>query len=332
RGQLRFVDVTEAMGIAPDGLSWAAAAFDFDHDGDQDIFVANDGGTIDFGNGPVVVNPQQLPMNVLLENRGNHFVDRAADLGVEGPYSSMGAVVEDFDRDGQFEMFIPDFGANKLFKANARGYGEVAAQFGLTAGRRLNDACDAQTDSQLCLLVSWGAAFEDFNQDGKRELLLLNHEQTSGAAQPVQLFEQQGDGFGERSLGLPNLPAHALISADFDHDGDLDWVASTVGEGLLVFENVATDHCQQNWLTVTLNGQRSNREGIGSAVEITREDGSIQRRILGYGGMPHASLPAEVNFGLGAHSVKRLRVTWPTGETTTVLSPKPQTRITVYQK
>jgi hypothetical protein len=181
-------------------------------------------------------------------------------------------------------------------------------------------------------MASWGASYNDFDHDGTNELLLMNHEPVSGAAQPVQFFQRDGERFVERSLGLPNLPAHALIATDFDLDGDLDWAASTVGEGLLVFENVAADNCDSNWLTVTLKGTRSNREGIGSVIEVTLEDGSIKRRILGSGGVAHASLPAEVNFGLGAHSVKRLRVTWSTGETTTVLSPHPQSRITVYQR
>lgn len=328
-GALQFEDVTESMGIAPDGLTWAAAAFDYDGDGDLDIFAANDGGTVDFGQGPVPRQEQELPHNVLLENRGDHFADRAAELGLQGPYSSMGALWEDFDHDGDFDLFVPDFGANKLLVREKQGFVERGAAMGFAAPRRFNDACPADSDNELCLMVSWGSAFVDLDFDGKQELVLLNHEDPSGAAQPVQLFVQKGEHFVERSAGLANLPAHVLVTSDLDGDGDLDVLASSVGEGLLVFENVAPDGCGRTGLTVRLQGERSNRQGLGARVEVRLDDGSVQRRVLGVGGMAHASLPAEVHFGLGGHTAAELTVHWPSGLTTRTRPDRGARRITV---
>jgi len=121
---------------------------------------------------------------------------------------------------------------------------------------------------------------------------------------------------------LPNLPAHAVISADFDGDGDLDWVASTVGESILMFENISADGCDRNWLSVDLVGRVSNREGIGATVEVELDDGSTRRRVMGSGGVAHASLPTLLHFGLGERSVTRLRVNWPSGKTSSVDQPR----------
>ena len=64
-GNFRFTDVTEKAGVADRGLTLSLAAADYDADGDQDIYLAND-----FGR------------NVLYENRGDGtFHDVAKETG-----------------------------------------------------------------------------------------------------------------------------------------------------------------------------------------------------------------------------------------------------------
>jgi hypothetical protein len=330
-GQLQFEDVTDSMQLAVDGLSWTAAAWDYNDDGRPDIFVANDGLPVDFGDGPIPMGDLPLRDSVLLENQETRFSDRAADLGVAGPYSAMGATIADFDLDGVFDLLVSDFGAKKVLKWDAGRYQNVAKEMGLTGTRRLNRACDEHSEDISCLMVSWGASYNDFDHDGRDELLLLNHEPNNGVPQPVQLFQREGAAFVERSLGLPNLSAHAVVSADFDEDGDLDWIASTVGEEILMFENVAADGCERNWLTVDLVGRASNREGIGAIVEIELDDGSMRQRVMGPGGVAHASLPTEVHFGLGEQKVANVTVRWPSGRVTQLGDIAEQSRVTIRE-
>lgn len=326
-GELSFWDSSDEVHLPVDGKSWASNACDLDDDDDQDIVVANDGNVIDFGDHSETTTEVEFPFNGLLFNADNAsvLVDEAEHFGLQGPYSSMGVLFEDLDRDGTFEIFITDFGANKLMQRGALGqYRDVAAEFGLDPAHRINDRCDETLETADCLLVSWGAAFRDFDLDGVDELLVANHEADTGVGQPMQLFKKDGDRYREYSLGIPSVPTHALITADFDNDGDLDFATSTVGQSLLVFENTVGDRCDGNWLGVKLvghgtaqPGSASNAQGIGATVTIEQEDGQRQKRLITSGGVPHGSVLAEAHFGLGEHRAERITVHWPNGEETT---------------
>lgn len=320
RGALSFEDVSEAVELPVDGKSWASGACDLDGDDDQDIVVANDGNVIDFGDRSEPSNEVEFPLNGALinQNAGQRFADDAESLGLQGPYSSMGVLFEDLNRDGTFEIFITDFGANKLMQRGANGtYRDVAEDFGLDPAHRINDRCDESLEAADCLLVSWGAAFRDFDLDGVDELLVANHEADSGIGQPLQIFKKDGDRYREYSLGIPSAPMHALVTADFDADGDLDFATSTVGQGLLVFENTVGDRCEGNWLGVQLAGHGTSgttAQGIGATVTVEQENGQQQMRLITSGGVPHGSVLSEAHLGLGNHHATRITVHWPTGE------------------
>ncbi|MCP3919097.1 MAG: VCBS repeat-containing protein [bacterium] len=84
-----FTDVTVAVGLEGARWSHAAAAADFDRDGDQDLYVANNFGS-----------------NRLWRNDGSgHFEDVAAELGVAERGNSMAAVWADWNGDGRLDLF-----------------------------------------------------------------------------------------------------------------------------------------------------------------------------------------------------------------------------------
>lgn len=96
-GGLRFTDVTEAAGVGDRGLTLALAAADFDRDGDQDLYVAND-----FGR------------NVLYENDGNgRFVDAALDRGALAIGGSMSASWGDYNNDGRLDLYVAALRSNQ---------------------------------------------------------------------------------------------------------------------------------------------------------------------------------------------------------------------------
>jgi hypothetical protein len=96
-GGLRFEDVTDQAGVADVGLALSLAAADYDRDGDQDIYVAND-----FGR------------NVLYQNQGNGtFRDVALEKNALAIGGSMSAGWGDYDNDGHLDLYISAIRSNQ---------------------------------------------------------------------------------------------------------------------------------------------------------------------------------------------------------------------------
>lgn len=92
----KFVEIAADAGVAGSDWSYAAAFADFDEDGDQDLYVANDYGD-----------------NCLYENRGAlKFVNRAEALGVLDTGNGMGAAWGDLDNDGRLDLYVSNMSSS----------------------------------------------------------------------------------------------------------------------------------------------------------------------------------------------------------------------------
>ncbi len=171
-GDLAFHDVTASTGLDQNNLRWsfAAAWEDYDDDGDQDLYVANDYGR-----------------NNLYRNDNGKFVDVAASAGVEDVGSGMSAAWGDYDRDGRMDIYVANmFSAagsrittqgqfktgtdqnirnrfrrfargNTLFRNTGEGFEDVSVQTGVTVGR-----------------WAWGSNFVDLNNDAWPDFVVAN--------------------------------------------------------------------------------------------------------------------------------------------------------------
>lgn len=109
RGGRRYVDVSARAGIqgAVNDISWAVALFDYDADGDDDIFVANDQGAIP----PARYGGVDRGFVRTYKNDGHaHFTEVTAETGLGKPESHMGFAVADFDGDGTLDLAISNIG------------------------------------------------------------------------------------------------------------------------------------------------------------------------------------------------------------------------------
>ena len=89
RGDWTFEDVTEKAGLKGKGYDIAAAAADFDNDGNEDLFVAGVNG------------------NLLFRNRGNGtFDDVTLQAGLSGGKWSVGAAWFDYNNDGLLDLLV----------------------------------------------------------------------------------------------------------------------------------------------------------------------------------------------------------------------------------
>ncbi len=175
-GDFRFVDVTVETGLGGDvpgnrRFSFAASWEDYDDDGDQDLYVAND-----FGR------------NNLYRNDGGRFVDVAREAGVEDISAGMGVSWADFDGDGRMDLYVSNMfssaGHRVAFQRNFQpeaDEGERAAlrrhSRGNSLFRNLGDGTFEDVSTQAGVTMgrwAWGALFCDWNDDGRPDLLVPN--------------------------------------------------------------------------------------------------------------------------------------------------------------
>jgi hypothetical protein len=313
-------------GTFGDGLSWTTTAFDYDGDGDQDLYVANDTLVADFG---TPLTTQSLPTDLLLRNDGvgsdgvPMFTDIAADVGLSEPHSSMSGLLGDVDGDGALDLLVTNIGAKKLYMRNGSGFDEAAEEYGVAAISRTDATCGPGTMHEDCLFFSWAALLTDVDLDGYDELLISNG--ITAVVRPPFLMFTRGDDWMFHEVSSPELgcmDARAMIATDLDGDGDQDLVVAPHDGPLVVFENRGTPE-QSAWQRVGLVGVASNREGIGAVVTLRMSGGRTQVRVVGAGGEIHSSTPAEAFFGLGHDTVESVDVQWPSGRHTSVVHPPP---------
>jgi enediyne biosynthesis protein E4 len=162
---LTFTHVTGAAGhyYLPEQMGAGAALFDYDNDGDLDVFLVQGG---PLGTGPT--NAADAPSSRLLRNdltRASggaarlHFTDVTAKAGVGLHAYGMGAAIADYDNDGDLDLFVTSFGPETLYRNNGDG-----------------TFTDAMRDAGVSDDVwSTSAAFADYDRDGDLDLFVTNY-------------------------------------------------------------------------------------------------------------------------------------------------------------
>jgi hypothetical protein len=134
-----------------------------------------------------------------------------------------------------------------------------------------------------------------------------------------QLFENDGKGnfkdvstdrgayFQEEYVG------RGACLADYDNDGDFDiYIVNLNNRGMFLRNNKGN---QNNWILLNLQGQTSNRDGIGARIRITAAGTSQvtqKRSTTGY----LSQNDPRIHFGLGkAEAVDSIEIKWPSGKT-----------------
>lgn len=189
RGDLTFDDVSAGSGADDRGLTLAIAAADYDRDGDQDLYLAND-----FGR------------NVLLANRGDGtFEDVALKAGAAAISAGMGTSFGDYDGDGWLDIYVSGIRSNQRWFSNAANVRAYVMQ--LVASERRTSVQSTFLDLRRILGDSW-------DQVGQRALA------------GNYLLRNKGDGtFEDVSESLNARPSGWYWGSGFvdvDNDGDLD--------------------------------------------------------------------------------------------------------------
>lgn len=291
----QFEDVTEAMGMGGALLqSFQGQWMDYDRDGNLDLHVIRD---------------RLIYSNLFFENQGAQsdvtFLEIAAEIGLDISINAMSTSPCDYDRDGDLDIFVSGGLEGNVFLTND-GSGSYAIM-----------------DEPLVVLneVCWSAQWFDGDCNGWDDLQI-----TTGMAAytdyPAVLYQNPDEpdfifmnNEGELSedpsfFQTPSVLGFATACSDFNDDGFLDLVSHRIGWTAQVWKGTPNNF---NWIKVLPVGTVSNRDGVGTKLELWIDGMPLYRET--YCGENYLGQNSRwEHFGLGeATSVDSMRVEWSSG-------------------
>ena len=234
---VRFTDVTAELGIEfrhvngesgkkyfIEPIGSGVALFDYDNDGDLDLYFVN-GGDL-----PGMTSSIP-PTNRFYRNEGGIFTDITNEASVGDTGYGLGCCVGDYNNDGFTDLYVTNYGPNVLYHNNGNGtFTDVTATAGV-AGDQFSSGC----------------AFVDVNADGYLDLYIVNYVQFDPETNPEcsrqgiptyctpealpgvadVFYRNNGDGtFTDDSelagISTANGKGLGVVCGDVDNDGDVD--------------------------------------------------------------------------------------------------------------
>ncbi|MDH5603162.1 MAG: CRTAC1 family protein [Cyclobacteriaceae bacterium] len=291
-----FKEVTREAGLYfPDSKCMGLTVFDYDGDGDHDLFQGND-----------------HQANFLFRNDNTGvFQQVAGEAGVtvndEGdPTGSMHGTVGDVDGDGLPDLLVTDLKYGALYRNTGKGiFTDITVKSGI-----------AQYFSGK---GEWAATFLDYDNDGDMDIFSANGTAHILEAQLPLLLEN--DGMGNFRNSGPELSEYfnekhsgrGAAVLDYDNDGHLDIIVSHLdGEGVPVL--LRNEGNSNHWLGIELQATKEDPTVIvGAKITLEMNDRTLVRyNIPGNAYLSHND--PRVHVGLGSQElVEKLSVQWGDG-------------------
>ncbi len=259
-----FTDLAPTVGLADPRKTVGSVWFDMDRDGDLDLFVANQDGDT----------------NGFFRNDSGRFTDIARELGMDGlgrppVYGGVGATLLDYDNDGDFDLYLGNYGPNDLFRNDGGGkFSDVGAALGVAGDYHATTVVSGDYDNEVMQARDY----------------LYHNDGVAGFSDRLPSYVAKHDG------------THGVQFFDFDKDGDLDlMLADNLQYGTnALFQNRRGGRSLQ----VLVRDEKGNLTRAGSEVRLykagTRE--ILGSRIVDTGGGYCSQNAMAVHFGLGDYA------------------------------
>lgn len=325
-GDGRFEDVSDRIQGETQRWTFAVAAADFDGDGWQDLYLAND-----FG-------PEELWLN-----RAGRAFELAIGTGLETTSKSgMAVTLGDFMNRGQLAVYVTNISKPRfLFQGNNLRVNNLAQGGGMP---------NVASGPEINCGWAWGAQFVDLDLDGFQDLVVVNgfvsasrdndywynmskiaggfggifedalnwpafgDLSLSGYERTNVLLNRRGQSFREvgGEVGIRDeFDGRSVAVGDLDDDGTPDLVIANQNGPLLCYRNERT-HANR-WVGFDLRGTKSNPEAYGAEL-LVHFGPHVQRRVVVSASGFSGQSDRRVLVGLGeAERVEALEIRWPSG-------------------
>ncbi len=289
-GDGTFTENALLLGIqAVDDPGLVSTFFDYDRDGDADLYLGNDKGS-----GPSYTNH-------LYENVGGTFIDVTAASGTEANVDCMGIGVGDWDHNGFQDLYVTNTPPGNVLL--------------------LNNGNGTFTDSSVIsgtqsFMIGWAAMLFDYDNDMHQDLYVCQ------MMAPDRLYEYNGAWPAldvAPAMGVADMANSFCVAAgDIDNDGDLDMVMQSNGQNIKLYIN--NEGQKRHWVKLEIAGIGANRFGIGTNVDLLA-GGLWQMREVFAGNNYKSQNERILHFGLDTQTtITQMDITWPGGTITRSLT------------
>jgi len=309
----QFVDVTKKYGLYfPDSKCMGLTIYDYDNDGDLDIFQGND---------------HQL--NFLFRNDNLRFTDVAIPSGVAAnshgvPTGSMHGSIGDINGDGLIDLLVVDLRYGALYRNTGNGLFEDITDESGVAGAFAGKG-------------AWGAELFDYDNDGDLDIFSANGTAEELILQPPLLLENNGKGHF-KNVG-PELcdyfstkrSGRTMAVWDYDNDGDMDIIVSHIDlqatATLLRNDGDNSNH----WLGLKLIGKNGPASAIGARINV--KIGNKNRVYINQWSTSYLSNnDSRLHIGLGQDKhIDRIEILWSDGREETYNNPPVDCYLTIKE-
>ena len=252
--RVQFVDVAAEVGVVAqnvsgdseqtylvDSMMGGSAFFDYDQDGDLDLYILNGSKVVGFPD-------QEHPRNTFYRNERGTFVDATDEANLGDTGWGMGCAVADYDNDGDLDIYITNYGRNALYANQGDGTFADVTEYAQVGDERFSTGCaflDYDSDGYLDLYVANYVDFKHFLQTTPNRSYIWKGLRVHFGPRGMKgsgdtLYRNQGDGtfadvtVAARVVDQDKLYGMGVIGGDYDRDGDVDiYVANDTGANFL---------------------------------------------------------------------------------------------------
>jgi hypothetical protein len=251
-----FFNAAGLLGVdRGDDETFQASFFDYDRDGDADLYLATSHGQL--------CDEPPFVRNHLFENIGGGFIDVTDETNTAACVDAMCIGIGDFDNSGYHDLYVTgnNVPGNVLLMHDGEGaFDDVAEDAGV-----------------LSLATGWGSMFFDYDNDGWLDLYVCN------AANANRLYRYNGafpfeDVSVEMNVDDGDNFSYSLAQADIDNDGDLDMLLSNRHHHIRLFINHEGEH--RHWAKFDIVGRGASRYAVGATIDVRTGDTWRLREVI----------------------------------------------------